>query len=435
MDAVRSGPAADRAVARNRRAARYVNVFLARPRSHPSAVYNEARRARRAFSLVATSQRKFAAGLLAAASGLIVVGCRKRAAQAAPLPPVPVTVATAIRADVPNRVQAIGLAQAFSTISVKSQVDGQLQSADFRQGDYVHKGQVLFQIDPRPFRATLAQAEANLAKDLANAAEAKVEARRYDELAKDGVVSREQDDQMQASAQELAAAVQADRAAEQTARLNLNYCTIVSPVDGRTGALLIQPGNVAQSNTTVLVTINQIEPIYVEFAVPEQYLPLVREFTGGRKLAVSVHAQNDPTPDVGALSFVDNAVDPTTGTIKLMATFPNTARRLWPGEYVNADMTLAVEAGVIVVPQAAVMTGQDGPYVYVVTPQGRAENRDVTTGATLNGQTVIAKGLNAGDRVVTDGQVRLFPGAKVLIAKSSAAAASGQAAGPAASGE
>lgn len=346
---------------------------------------------------------------------LALAGCHKQQARVAPLPPVPVAVAQVATANVPTRIQAIGLAQAYSTVSVRSRVDGELQSAAFQQGDFVKKGQLLFTIDPRPFQAALAQANANLAKDLANYAEAKVEASRYAELAKAGVVSREQDDQMQAAAEALAASVQSDRAAVETAKLNLSYCTIASPVDGRTGSLLVQPGNVIQANTTVLVTINQIQPIYVEFAVPEQYLPELKEFMGRQQLVVHVHPQNDNHDDVGTLTFVDNAVDPTTGTIKLMGTFPNPARRLWPGEYLNAEVTLAVQANATVVPQAAVMTGQNTLYVYVITPQGRAENRPVETGVTENGVTVIQKGLQPGETVVTDGQLRLFPGAKVEI--------------------
>ncbi|MGH9543570.1 MAG: efflux RND transporter periplasmic adaptor subunit [Terriglobales bacterium] len=342
-------------------------------------------------------------------------GCRKEQTHAAPLPPVPVAVARVVTANVPTRVQAIGLAQPYSTVSVRTRVDGELQSVGFQQGDYVRKGQVLFTIDPRPFEAALSQADANLAKDLANYAEAKQEAARYAELAKAGVVSREQDDQMQAAAQALSASVAADRAAVETAKLNLSYCTIVSPVEGRTGSLLVQPGNVVQTNSTILVTINQIQPIYVAFAVPEQYLPLIKEFMRRRKLLVQVHPQNDDHLDTGALTFVDNAVDPTTGTIKLMGTFPNPAHRLWPGEYLSAEVTLAVAANAVVVPQAAVMTGQDNLYVYVVTPQGTVENRTVVAGNSVNGLTVIQKGLQPGETVVTDGQLRLFPGAKVRI--------------------
>lgn len=368
----------------------------------------------------------FARVALAGLLPLLLVGCRKQPTQAAPLPPVPVTVARVMTENVPTRIQAIGLAQAYSTVSVRSRVDGELQSAAFQQGDFVQKGQLLFAIDPRPFHAALSQAEANLGKDLANYAEAKVEAGRYAELAKAGVVSREQDDQMQAAAQALAASVQADQAAVETAKLNLSYCTIASPVEGRTGSLLVQPGNVIQANTTVLVTINQIQPIYVEFAVPEQYLPMIKQFMSRRTLTVYANPQNDPQTDAGTLTFVDNAVDPTTGTIKLMGTFPNASRRLWPGEYLNAEVTLAVEANAVVVPQAAVMTGQADLYVYVVTPQGTAENRPVTTGNTVNGLTVIQKGLQPGEQVVTDGQLRLFPGAKVLISGPGGSSSSGR---------
>ncbi len=357
-------------------------------------------------------------------------GCRQKAAKASAPPPAPVTLARVRIANVPQQLRAIGMVTAFSTVEVKALVSGELVSADFHQGDYVRRGQTLFAIDSRPFQAALAMAEANLAKDEASYAAAAEEARRYGQLARQGVVSREQNEQMQAAARALNASIAADRAAVRSAKLNLSYCTIASPVEGRTGVLLVKPGNVIQANSTVLVTINQIEPIYVSFSVPQQYLGQLRDLARRQNLPVQVWPQNDRRASVGRLTFVDNAVDNSTGTIRLMATFPNANRRLWPGEYVNAAVTLSVASGAQVVPAAAVLTGQNGPYVYIATPQGTAENRNVTTGVTSGGLTVIQQGLRPGEMVVTDGQIGLYPGAKIKVtptpAASSAAASRAQ---------
>ncbi len=345
----------------------------------------------------------------------MLAGCRSTPPVAKALPPVPVTVARASSESVPTRLQAIGSVQPVNTVSVKSLVGGELQSVGFKQGDEVHKGQILFRIDPHPYIAALAQAQANLARDLANDSQARAEARRYADLARQGIVSAEQNEQLQASASADDSVVTADRAAVDAAKLNLSYCTITSPIDGRTGSLLVQPGNVVQPNTTVLVTINQISPIYVSFSVPEQYLLQVKKDNARGALQVTAQAQGVPDTEFGRLSFINNAIDDTTGTIQLMATFPNTNERLWPGEYVNAEVTLSVEEGAVVVPSTAVLTGQNDMYVYVLTPKGTVENRVVTTSITVNGMTVIQKGVSPGETVVTDGQLALFPGAKVAV--------------------
>lgn len=352
-----------------------------------------------------------ALGILSA----LLAGCQQTKPKAAALLPVPVTVAKAKVEDVPTNLQAIGAVQAVATVSVKTLVGGQLQAVLFQQGEEVHKGQVLFKIDPSPFEAALAQAEANLARDLATDSHNRTEAGRYADLAKQGIVSAEQNDQMQSAAAASHSVVSADRAAVEQAKLQLSYCTITSPIDGRTGSLLVQAGNTVQPNQTVLVTINQIKPIYVAFSVPEQYLQQLKQLNGAHALEVHALAQGNGQDEVGHLSFINNAIDTTTGTIQLMATFANPSERLWPGEYVNAKVTLGVERDAVVVPSSAVQTGQDNQFVYVVTPANTVENHTVTTSTTVNGITVITQGVAAGDTVVVDGQLALFPGAKVAV--------------------
>lgn len=344
-------------------------------------------------------------------SGCTVTDAKKREA----LPPVPVTVAEATVQDVPVRLQAIGSVQAISTVSIRALVSGELKTVNFHQGDEVHKGQVLFTIDPQPYQAALAQAEANLARDMASAKQAQSQAQRYGDLARQGIVSAEQNEQIQATAGADESVVRSDRAAVDTAKLNLSYCTIVAPLDGRTGSLLIQPGNLVQPNTTVLVTINQIAPIYVSFSVPEQYLLQLKEADRRGATAVTAQAQGDAHTETGKLSFINNAVDNSTGTIQLMATFPNSSERLWPGEYVNTEVMLSTLNHVTVVPSTAILTGQNDKYVYVLMPDRTVQAKDVKTSITAGGVTVLTSGLSPGEKVVTDGQVSLSPGAKVLV--------------------
>jgi len=370
-----------------------------------------------------TFSRQFALPLTGAAALLLLAGCKQTAPTTATRAPVPVTIAHVTTQNMPTQLQAIGAVRAVSTVSVKSLVGGQLRTVQFKQGDNVHKGQVLFTIDSQPYEAALAQAQANLARDMANNNQAQVEARRYGDLAKQGIVSVEQNDQMQSVAAADASIVSADRAAVQSAQLSLSYCTITSPIDGRTGSLLVQAGNVVQANTTILVTINQISPIYVSFSVPEQYLLEMKKLNADHVLPVQAQAQGNPQMETGELSFINNSIDSSTGTIELMATFPNTTQNLWPGEYVNTDVTLAVARGAIVVPSTAVLTGNDSMYVYVLQPNRTVENRAVTIGTIMNGFTVITKGLAPGETVVTDGQLSLAPGSKVLVKQTSADAA------------
>ncbi len=356
----------------------------------------------------------------AALASLIVlagfaVGCKKPAPKSISIAAVPVTVAVATTQDVPIRLQAIGAVQSISNVSIRALVSGELKSVNFHQGDEVRKGQVLFTIDPRPYQATLAQAEANLAKDMSNFAQAQAQAKRYADLAKAGVVSSQQNEQVQVVADAGEAVVRADRAAVDTARLNLSYCTITAPTSGRTGSLLVQAGNLVQPNTTILVTINQIAPIYVSFSVPEQNLAQVKGINSQRSPTVTATAQNETQSEKGTLSFINNAIDNNTGTIQLMATFPNTSERLWPGEYVNTEVTLGVINNATVVPATAILTGQSGMYVYAVQPNNTVKNQPVTTGITAGGLTVVTSGLAPGQKVVTDGQLALAPGSRVNV--------------------
>lgn len=332
--------------------------------------------------------------------------------------PVPVTVTTVGVKTVPVEVRAIGNVEALATVSVKALVAGTVESANFREGQDVKKGELLFKLDERPFRATLSQLEANLARNEAELRNAESQAGRAEKLLKEGIVSREQYDSFRTSADALSAAVRADQAAIERARIDLEYCTIASPIDGRTGSLLFHPGNIVKSNDTILVVINQMDPIYVSFSVPEMHLAEVKRRLGSAGLPVSVTVPGEEKfSGEGKLAFIDNAVDSTTGTIRMKATFNNRERRLWPGQFVNATLRLSTQEGAVVVPTQAVQTGQSGFYVFVVKPDMTTELRSVLPGNEVAGLTVIQNGLQRGETVVTDGQLRLFPGAKVEVKK------------------
>ena len=333
---------------------------------------------------------------------------------------VPVTVATAVVKTVPVEVRIIGNVEAYSTVSVKAQLAGEVEQAFFKEGQDVKKGERLFTLDPRPYQATLQQLEANLARDQAQWENAQAQEERYTKLFQSGIVSKEQYDAFRTNADALAASVRADQAAIERAKVDLSYCFIVSPIDGRTGSLLVYPGNVVKDNDTVLVVINQIHPIYVTFSVPEQYLLEIRKYRASGPLKVEAVIPDDLRPAAqGVLTFIDNAVDRTTGTIKLKATFANPDNRLWPGQFVNVVLKLTSQPNVVVVPSEAVQTGQSGQYVFVIQPDLTAESRPVVPGSIVGGETVIEKGLRAGEKVVTDGQLRLAPGVKVEVKKSS----------------
>lgn len=363
--------------------------------------------------------KKAAAGtafLLAAVATIFLNACGTRTAQTAPNLAVPVSVAKAVEKTVPIELTAIGTGEAYSSVSIKARVNAVLEQVHFQQGDFVKKGDLLFTLDTRPFEASLAQAQANLARDKAQLELAQVQAGRYSKLFAAGVASKEQFDQNQATADAQAAAVKADEAAVETARLSLQYCTIYAPTDGRTGALQVYPGNIVKENDVpILVVINQITPLYVDFSVPEQYLGPIKKYMAGGKLRVEATPYGDTTPELGTLTFVDNTVDNTTGTIKLKGTFPNQDHRLWPGQFSTVSLRLAEEENAIVVPSQAVQTGQNGDFIFVVKSDLSAETRPVKVARTIGGESVISKGIAPGETVVTDGQLRLLPGIKVQI--------------------
>jgi len=329
---------------------------------------------------------------------------------------VPVKVATVIQKDVPVQIRAIGNVEAYSTVSVKTQIAGELLGIYFKEGQEVKKGDLIFMIDPRPFEAALKQAEANLAKDVAQMKKAEVDTRRYTDLFKKGVVSSQDYDQARTNYETLKATVKADEAAVKNARLQLEYCYIHSPIDGRLGKLMVNQGNIVKEKETILVDINQTKPIYVGFSVPEQDLPRIKRYMAVEKLKVQAIVPSDKDhPAIGELSFINNQVDTNTGTILLKAVFPNEDEALWPGQFVNVVLTLTTQKNAVVVPSSAVQTGQEGQYVFVVKPDLTVESRPVVVGDSLNQETVISKGLQSGERVVTEGQLALAPGVKVEI--------------------
>ena len=428
--------------------------------------------------------------LVAAAAWL--AGCSSEPsasqAQAARTEVVPVTVSGAVQQAVPVQLRANGAGQAYSSVTVMSQVDGQISRVHFTEGQDVHRGDLLFTLDPRPFEATLRQAEANLARDtaqreqaeaalaqslaaekqaeanlardLAQLENAKAQDRRYKELIDDGAISRDQYDQVhtaalaaeatiqadqaavtnaqaairaaQAAVENFKAAIQADQAVVENARIQLGYTEIRSPMEGRTGNLLVHAGGTvkARDQASSLVVINQIHPIYVAFSVPEQYLADIRKYraTGTIRVEALIPGQEDrPVP--GELTFVNNTVDPSTGTIQLKATFRNSDNRLWPGQFLNVLLTLTTEPNAVVVPSQAIQTGQQGPYVFVVRPDLTAEMRSIVPGLALDGDTIVQKGLTPGEQVVTEGQIRLVPGARVDVKPSAPSAAPQEKAG------
>lgn len=330
---------------------------------------------------------------------------------------VPVLVATAAQKAIPVQIRAVGNIEAFSTVSIKSQVTGVLMKVHFAEGQNVKKGQLLFTIDPRPFEAALKQSEANLARDTAKLQNSREQARRYAELVKKQYVSQEQYDQIRSNAEADEAVVQADVAAVDNAKVQLSYCYIYSPLDGQVGTLLVNEGNLVRVNDgTPLVVINQVAPIYVTFSVPEQNLIDIKRHMASGKLKVTASFAADAGhPEQGTLVFVDNAVDRATGTIKLKAEFSNGEKRLWPGQFVNVALTLTTQADAVVIPSEAIQVGPEGEHVFIVKPDRRVEVRPVTVGRTDGGQAVIAKGLQPGEQVVREGQFLLGPGARIEI--------------------
>jgi len=337
-------------------------------------------------------------------------------------PPVPVTVAAVQQQTVPVRLQAIGNVEPFSTVAVKARVGGQILEVNFREGQPVKKGEILFRIDPRPFEAALRQAEANALRDRAARDQARSQSKRYQELLDKNFISKEAYAQIRTNAETAEATAKASQAALENARLSLEYCTIRSSLDGYVGRVLLQAGNVVRADDAApLVVINQVRPIYVNFGIPEQHLPEVRKRMAGGPLAAEVVPPDpqQPAPQ-GTLIFVDNAVDPSTGTIRLRAQFENADAALWPGQFVNVSLRLYEQADALVVPATAVQTGPDGPYVYVVDDEMVADVRRITVLRTEGERAIVEKGLAKGERVVTRGQLRLGPKTRVQIARPAA---------------
>lgn len=429
----------------------------------------------RAMSRLLTSRSSLSLALLAGGVALATLAGCSDTKQQRNRPAVPVMVTTVRRMDVPYTIEANGVVTPVQAANVASQVAGIIRRVAFQEGQDVTKGQVLFEIDPRPYQAAHQQALAALARDRATAANAARDAQRYASLAQQDYVTMEQADQMRATAEAQAATVAADEAAVANARFNLDNTTIRAPISGRTGALLVREGNLVNANgNTALVTINQISPILVRFAIPSTQLPLLQKYGSAGGLVVSATpntgtntivdssanspiglsvGQGDPTPggagapasaggppygapssqltalnqpEHGSLFFIDNAVDTTTGTVQLKATFPNPNRRLWAGEFVATRLELFVEQNALVVPASAVVTGQQGQYVYVVSDSLTVQQRPVSVERTAGSLMVIASGLREGERVVTDGQSRLTPNAKVVINTPQGAPAGGR---------
>jgi multidrug efflux system membrane fusion protein len=330
---------------------------------------------------------------------------------------VPVAVAQVEQRSMPINVEVIGTAEAYSTVQVHAQITGELTSVNFKEGDDVRKGQVLFTLDRRPLEAALHQAQANLQRDEAQAVNARAQATRYRDLLQRGIATREQVDQITTNAAAADATVEADRAAVQNAQVQLQYATIAAPISGRTGALQVHAGNLVRAaDTTALVVINQVSPIYVSFGIPEAQLPVLKRYMREGSLHVEAHAANDDgKPSAGRITFVDNAVDPATGTIKVKGTFPNEDHRLWPGLFVNVVVTLTTDPRAIVVPTVAVQAGQQGSYVFVVKSDQTVDIRPVTVARQNGADSVIQDGLQPGETVVTDGQIRLVPGSHISV--------------------
>src|SRR4030095_16922467 len=364
---------------------------------------------------------------------LVFVGCAAEDGAAASTAPgngrggrgaggaaIPVAVGAVVQKAMPIEITVIGAAEPvkrrspveipvrvaaepFSSVAIRAQTTGQLTSVNFTEGDDVKAGQVLFTLDRRPLEAALQQAQANLDRDMAQAANAAQQAKRYDELAQRGIATREQVDTSRTAVTALNATVDADKAAVENANVQLQYATITAPISGRTGVLMVHEGNLVRANDqTPLVVINQVAPISVSFAIPEARLPELKKYMAGGALRVTANAPNDDaSPAVGRITFVDNSVDQTTGTIKIKGTFPNADRRLWPGQYVNVVVTLSTDPNAIVVPSVAVQAGQQGSYVFVVNAEQKVDLRPVTVGRTTATETVIESGLKPGETVVT----------------------------------
>lgn len=330
---------------------------------------------------------------------------------------VPVSVSPVLQKTIPLEVSGIGNAEAYSSVPVKSRIGGELKKIHFREGQEVRQGDLIFSIDPQPYEAALKQAQANLARTAALTKKAEEDLKRYQDLIRKEYISREQFDQAQANAEAQTASLKADQAAVENARLNLSYCSIHAPLSGVAGSLLFHQGAQIKANDDkAMVTINRVQPIYVSFSIPESSLPDIKKYAARGPLKVRVSVDNGTTfSEEGLLTFIDNTVDPATGTIRLKGTFDNKNKALWPGQFLRVALTLSSQPDAIVIPSQAIQTGIQGQYVFVATAEQKAEARPVTVGRNLEGLTVIEKGLKPGEQVVIDGHFQLAPGSKLQI--------------------
>src|ERR1700730_12916567 len=372
----------------------------------------------RSFTSMNARRRSKSWALASAALGFlgVLAGCAKQQAAPQPRAPTPVVVGTVKIKAMPVEVIAVGHVEAYTTVSIEAQVPGQLLDVHFKEGDFVRKGQLLLTLDQRPYEAALAQARAALARDKATAMNNRLQAQRYSKLLAEGIVPASQVESFTSAADASDAVLNSDEAAIKTAQLNLEYCTIYSPIDGRTGALMLKPGNLVKVADVPIVVINQVNPIFVNFGVPQQFWPDIKKSMVQGTLHTSASLPKDThSVEEGTVQFIDNAVDPTTGNIHLRAAFSNSQNRLRPGLYVNMVLRLSEQSGEAVVPAQAIMLGDNGSFVYVVGSDKKVEPRTVVSARTIQGETVIENGLQAGETIVTDGQARLEPHARVEI--------------------
>lgn len=350
----------------------------------------------------------------------LLMGCTEKAQEKRSLSGTPVTTDIAGQKDVPINITAIGTARAYSVVNIVSRADGQITQIRVKEGQDVKKGQILFIIDDMPYKTALESAQSNLSRNRIQLEKAKKDAERYAELLKKDYVTKDQVEQAQTNAEALEATIKGDEAVIQNARLNLSYCNVTAPIAGRAGAILVNEGNLIRGNdnTRPLMVINQIQPLYVEFSVPEQQLPQIQNQSKNFTIPLDVQCYRPDKPDdikKGRLSFIDNTIDASTGTIALKAIFENADGSLWPGQFVNVVLLLETKMNAVVVPTAAVQMGQNGKYIYVVKSDSTVDYRDVITGPETDSYTVVEKGVALGETVVTDGQLKLAPGSRIAV--------------------